>query len=175
MTFPEQPEREPETASGEAVLGETTVTVRRSPRIVNFMILGAVLGALLAVVLTYAFPENDAFSRTQVLGFLLLACVAFGVAVACLVALVLGRIVARKAVTVVADRVSVYDPDARSAAESGIPDAATDAGTPHPDASHPVTSSGDENTSQPGIAAGGGNSAGSSRAGTTPSSTSENL
>ena len=170
MTFPEQPEREPETASGEPVHGETTDTVRRSPRIVNFMILGAVLGALLAVILTYAFPENDAFSRTQVLGFLLLACVAFGVAIACLVALVLGRIVARKAITVVADRVGVHDSDAGSAAESSNPDAASNAGT-----SQQGIPPSDESTSQPGIVAGQGNSAGSSRAGTTPSSTSENL
>jgi hypothetical protein len=111
VTISDQPEREPETASGETVLDETTVTVRRSPRIVNFMILGAVLGALVAVVLTYAFPENDQFSRTQVMGFLLLACVAAGVALASLVALILGRIVSRKAVTVVADRMAATPPD----------------------------------------------------------------
>jgi heme A synthase len=169
VTFPEQPEREPETASGEAVLGETTVTVRRSPRIVNFMILGAVLGALLAVILTYAFPENDAFSRTQVLGFLLLACVAFGVAVACLVALILGRIVARKAITVVADHVGVRAPDADTAADTATADVTSNLGTPQQG-----IPSAHDNTSPPGIAA-GGNSAGSSAAGTTPSSTSENL
>jgi hypothetical protein len=70
-----------------------------------------VLGALVAVVLTYAFPENDQFSRTQVMGFLLLACVAAGVALASLVALILGRVVSRKAVTVVADRMAATPPD----------------------------------------------------------------
>jgi hypothetical protein len=138
VTISDQPEREPETASGETVLGETTVTVRRSPRIVNFMLLGAILGALLAVVLTYTFPENERFSRTQVLGFLLLACVAAGVAVASLVALLLGRIVSRKAVTVVADRLGTTAPDAGTAVSLTAPDA--DPTPPTPGTSPPGTS-----------------------------------
>jgi hypothetical protein len=123
VTISDQPEREPRPASGETDLGETTVTVRRSPRIVNFMILGAVLGALVAVVLTYAFPENGRFSRVQVLGFLLLACVAAGIALASLVGLILGRIVARKSVTVVADRLAMTAPDADTAVSLTVPDA----------------------------------------------------
>lgn len=110
VTSSDQPEREPETASNETVLGETTVTVRRSPRIVNFMIFGAVVGALVAVVLTYAFPANPRFSTTQVLGFLLIGCVAIGVALGSVVALILARIVARSSVTVVADRVAARAP-----------------------------------------------------------------
>jgi hypothetical protein len=162
VTISDQPEREPETASGETVLDETTVTVRRSPRIVNFMILGAVLGALVAVLLTYAFPENDRFSRTQVMGFLLLACVAAGVALASLVALILGRIVSRKAVTVVADRMSASPPDPGTPVSLTTLDAdptAPTSGTPAPA------------TSPSGIPASGASPSGTSTSGTSSSGT----
>ncbi len=112
MTSSEQPERETAPAASETVLGETTVTVRRSPRIVNFLILGAVLGALVAVILTYAFPESAEFGRMQVMGFLLLLCVAVGVTLAALVALAIGRVVGRKPKTVVADRIGTRPSDA---------------------------------------------------------------
>jgi hypothetical protein len=112
VTSSEQPERETAPAASETVLGETTVTVRRSPRIVNFLILGAVLGALVAVILTYAFPESAEFGRMQVMGFLLLLCVAVGVTLAALVALAIGRIVGRKPKTVVADRIGTSPSDA---------------------------------------------------------------
>ncbi len=125
MTFSERPDRETDTAAGEQVLDETTVTVKRSPRIVNFIILGAVVGALVAVILTYAFPENPQFSRAQVLGFLLLACVAAGVAIACIVALVLGRIVARNGPTVVVDRVATRTADAGTSSGIAGQDAAS--------------------------------------------------
>jgi hypothetical protein len=92
----------------ETVIDETTVTVRRSPRYFNFMLLGAVLGVLAAVILTVVFPTNPQFGRMQVFGFLLLACIAIGVAVGCLVAIVLDRIAGRTARTAVADRMGTH-------------------------------------------------------------------
>ena len=88
----------------ETVVGETTVTVRRSPRYFNFMLLGAIVGAILALVLTVTFPENDEFGQAQVFGFLLLAGVTLGVTLGCVVALILDRVIGRTARTAVADR-----------------------------------------------------------------------
>jgi ABC-type Fe3+-siderophore transport system permease subunit len=132
VTSPEQParpEQQPEfpatapaeTAAGapaEAATGapaaeptvessaETTVTVHRSPRYFSFMIVGAVLGAILALVLTVVFPENDQFEQSQVFGFLLLAGVVLGVALGSIVALILDRAIGRTTATVVADRLA---------------------------------------------------------------------
>ncbi len=92
----------------ETVLDETTVTVRRSPRYFHFMIVGAVAGAIAALILTFAFPTNAEFDRGQVFGFLLLAGVAFGVAIGCLLALALDRASRRTASTVVADRLGSH-------------------------------------------------------------------
>ncbi|MGO4785663.1 hypothetical protein [Cryobacterium sp. W22_MBD10_FK3] len=88
----------------ETVVSEETVVVRRSPRYVSFMIVGAVVGAILALLLTVLYPRNTEFDPTQVFGFLLLGGIAIGVAVSCLVAIVLDRFVGRSATTVVVDR-----------------------------------------------------------------------
>ncbi len=172
MTFSERPDRETDTAAGEQVLDETTVTVKRSPRIVNFIILGAVVGALVAVILTYAFPENPQFSRAQVLGFLLLACVAAGVAIACIVALVLGRIVARNGPTVVVDRVATRTADAGTSSGIAGQDAAsgslTSGATAAPSAPAPSAPSDSTSTGTPPF---GGTPPGTTPPGASPSST----
>lgn len=54
------------------------VEVRRSPRYGRFLVLGALLGALLAGVLTVAFPPNPDVSQLRVFGFLALFCVPAG-------------------------------------------------------------------------------------------------
>ena len=88
----------------ETVVSEDTVLVRRSPRYLNFMIVGAVAGALLAFLLTVIFPQNDEFDPAQVFGFLLLGGVTIGIAISSVVAMVLDRIVGRSATEVVVDR-----------------------------------------------------------------------
>ncbi|RJT89108.1 hypothetical protein D6T64_08175 [Cryobacterium melibiosiphilum] len=85
-------------------MGTVTGTLHRAPRYTNFMILGAILGVLSALVLTVIFPENAEFSRAQVFGFLLLAGVAGGVALGSVIALILDKVVGRRTTTVVADR-----------------------------------------------------------------------
>ncbi|MEO6200856.1 MAG: hypothetical protein ABIX44_06800 [Cryobacterium sp.] len=125
MTSPEQPARpEPEqqlerTATGETdpaaapateSVGETSVatsvTVHRSPRYFSFMIVGAVVGAIAALLLTVALPQNREYDPTQVFGFLLLAGVVVGVALGSVVALIVDRAIGRKTATVVADRLA---------------------------------------------------------------------
>ena len=96
-----------------------TVTVRRAPKIFVFLVLGAALGLLVAMILTFAFNEPDAvspdtglvYSVGQVFGFLVLICVTVGVVVGALVALVFDRTVGRRTRQVVVDRESVTTVD----------------------------------------------------------------
>jgi hypothetical protein len=88
----------------ETVVSEDTVQLRRSPKYSSFMIVGAVIGAVVALLLTVFFPRNADFDPTQVFGFLLLGGVTVGVGISCLVAIILDRIVGRSATTVVVDR-----------------------------------------------------------------------
>ncbi|MDY7558013.1 hypothetical protein [Cryobacterium sp. 10C3] len=57
----------PGTAVPEILVGQAAATVRRSPRYLNFMIVGAVLGAVTALILTVGFPRrpNSDSSRSS--------------------------------------------------------------------------------------------------------------
>ena len=84
------------------------VTVRGAPRDPAFIGLGVVLGALVAFVLTFAFPESGEYDRGQVFGFLLLWCGAFGAALGGVTALVIDRMLARRAGTAIAEHESTH-------------------------------------------------------------------
>jgi uncharacterized BrkB/YihY/UPF0761 family membrane protein len=81
-----------------------TVTVRRSPKYSVFLLVGAALGILVALLLTFAFggatpaSENTGleYSTGQVFGFLLLICIPVGLAVMGIIALILDRVVGRR-------------------------------------------------------------------------------
>jgi uncharacterized membrane protein len=87
------------------------VRVRRSPRYFRFMITGAILFAIVALILTFSFPENPTYDRGSVFGFLLAIGVTVGVAVGAIIALVLDRVTARRARSVLADRIDVRVPE----------------------------------------------------------------
>ncbi|MCS5730107.1 hypothetical protein N1031_10070 [Herbiconiux moechotypicola] len=82
---------------------QSTVTVRRAPRYYRFMALGVAVGLVVTLVLTFAFPEQDDFSRLQVFGFTGLFIVAICAALGALVAIILDRVSRRRARTVVMD------------------------------------------------------------------------
>lgn len=95
--------------------------MRRVPRYGVFMVLGALLGAVAAVVLAltgYDGPSATGvtYSTGQVLGFALLYLIPIGVALGALVAIVLERIARRhdRVVQVSRERIIVVDehPDA---------------------------------------------------------------
>ncbi|WP_148040102.1 MFS transporter [Cryobacterium tepidiphilum] len=108
----------PETAA-EPEPVQTQVVVRRSPRYNHFMILGAIVGALVALILTFAFPANPTYDRGQVFGYLLLVGVAIGVGLGALVALILDRIVGRKGTSVIADWVETTPGDETGTRKDG--------------------------------------------------------
>lgn len=87
-----------------------TVRVRRAPKYGVFLTLGAALGVLVAMILTFAFDGTDLpsvtgvqYSQTQVFGFLALIGIAVGVAVGGIVALVFDRALGKRAREVTVD------------------------------------------------------------------------
>ena len=96
-----------------------TARVRRSPRYATFCVLGAALGVLAALVLTFAFdgtaqqsPSTQVtYSTSQVFGFLSLVCIPIGLAVGAAVALVLDRVLSRRTrdVRIDHERVELFD------------------------------------------------------------------
>lgn len=102
-----EPRVETEVSQGEVV-------VRRSPRYGAFMLLGAIVGAIVAFVLSYAFAPSEAqiaervaedftYDQGQVFGFLLLGGVAVFGALGAVVALIVDRSMARRATRAVAE------------------------------------------------------------------------
>jgi MFS family permease len=93
-----------------------TVRVRRAPKIAVFLVLGAALGILAALILTFAFngtadaSPNTGFeySQGQVFGFLLLGCVPVGIALGGLVALILDRRSRRRMREIAVDHSSIH-------------------------------------------------------------------
>jgi hypothetical protein len=93
--------------------------VRRSPRYGAFLILGAVVGALVALILTFAFDgtsvpsdvTNVVFSQGQVFGFLALILGSVGALVGGVVALIFDRTVGRRTRSVVVGHETVEFPE----------------------------------------------------------------
>lgn len=122
------------------------VTVRRAPKIWGFLALGAIVGVIAALVLTVAFRPADggptvtedgtAFGLTQVFGFLLVCLVPIGAALGALVAIVLDRVLARKAVEVDVDRIDVATAPGL-AGDAGAADALPSDATPNEDLPRP--------------------------------------
>ncbi|MFE6965326.1 MULTISPECIES: hypothetical protein [unclassified Agromyces] len=90
------------------------VVVRRSPRYAAFMLAGAVVGAIVALVLSFSFAPSDAelarrvaddftYSQGQVFGFLLVCGVVVGGGLGALVALVVDRSMSRRTTRALAE------------------------------------------------------------------------
>lgn len=112
-----QPEEQP--GDEQTTVTESAVRVQRSPRYFRFMITGAVVFAVIALILTYSFPENPTYSRGAVFGFLVAICATLGVALGALIALLIDRAATRRARTVQADRIDVRLPDPETGSPTG--------------------------------------------------------
>lgn len=97
-----------------------SVRVRRAPKISVFLIAGAVLGVVVAMILTFAFngtaeasPNTGVeYSQAQVFGFLVLVCAPIGVALAGILALLFDRRSRRHTQQIAVDHESVHvDPE----------------------------------------------------------------
>jgi hypothetical protein len=89
-------------------VSESEVTIRRAPRVGVFLVLGAVLGALVTLVLTSLFPSDPAVGFAASYAYFCLFGVPAGVLLGALVAIVLDVISTRRArtVTVARDEIS---------------------------------------------------------------------
>jgi len=81
------------------------VRIRRTPRYLRFMGVGAAVGVIAALMLTIAFPAVAEFSATQVFGFLGLFLVVIGGALGAVVALLLDRAGSRNAKPALLERI----------------------------------------------------------------------
>jgi hypothetical protein len=91
------------------------VRMRRAPKFSVFLIAGAGLGILVALILTFAFSGTEGaspntgmvYTQGQVFGFLALICIVAGVGVGAIVALVLDHRSSRRTREVIVDHLSV--------------------------------------------------------------------
>lgn len=90
-----------------------TVRVRRAPKYGVFLVFGAALGVLVALILTFAFSGTDGpsasgvqYSQGQVFGFLALIGIAVGLALGGIVALVFDRVLGKRSRAVTVDHES---------------------------------------------------------------------
>lgn len=96
-----------------------TVRVRRAPKYGVFLAVGAGLGLLAAMILTFVFNGTGGvspntglvYSQSQVFGFLALILITVGIVAGGVTALVLDRVFARRAREVTVDRESVHIED----------------------------------------------------------------
>ena len=102
----------------ETDVSDDVVTVRRAPRYGRFITLGALVGAVVALILTFAFSGQPAdpelelgFDRGQVFGFLLLLCATIGAALGAVVALLIDRGSAKRAKSVLVVHESTHRVD----------------------------------------------------------------
>lgn len=110
------------------------VRVRRSPKFGVFLGIGAIVGAVVAIVIGTVAPQDSTTPREQAVGYLVLLLAPLGAILGGAVALVLDRIADRRARTVDAERIvplqPVGDPPA---AEVAAPVAETAAEPEQPD------------------------------------------
>ena len=93
--------------------------LRRAPKFSVFLVAGAALGLIVAMILTFAFNGTDdvspntglVYSQGQVFGFMLLVCIPVGLALAGIVALILDRRSSRHTRDVIVDHLSVKSDD----------------------------------------------------------------
>lgn len=81
------------------------VTVRRAPKFVPFMVLGGVVGIIIAAFVAYGIPGDASFDTGAVFGFFLVAFAAGGVLLGAIVALVLDRVSVRRSQRAVVESV----------------------------------------------------------------------
>jgi hypothetical protein len=91
-------------------MDETEVSIRRAPRYARFLLAGAALGVIAALVATSVVPVDKNVGFGAMFGYLLLYGVPIGLAVGATTAVLLDRRATRRAGTVIAGKMSVRAP-----------------------------------------------------------------
>ena len=100
-------------------------TVRRAPKYVPFLILGGLVGIIVAAVIAFALPGDPSYEPSSVFGFFMVLFGAGGVILGAIVALLLDRLSVRRAEHAVVE--AVPETDAGSEPDDGG-DSGTQAG-----------------------------------------------
>ena len=87
------------------------VNVRRAPKYVPFLILGALVGIAAAAVVAYAVPANPSFDAGAVFGFFMVLFAGGGAILGAVLALVLDRRSIRRQQRAVVEAVPDSEPD----------------------------------------------------------------
>jgi hypothetical protein len=90
-------------------VSESEVSIRRAPKVGVFLAFGAMIGALVTLVLTSLFPPDPAIGFLASFAYFCLYGIPGGVALGALVALVLDVVSTRRARTVTVARDEVSD------------------------------------------------------------------
>ncbi|MGB3908922.1 MAG: potassium transporter Trk [Pseudolysinimonas sp.] len=92
-------------------MSESEVSIRRAPRIGVFLIFGAMVGALVTLILTSLFEPDPAVGFVASFAYFSLYGIPAGVVLGGLVALILDRVSTRRARTVTVARDEITDGD----------------------------------------------------------------
>jgi hypothetical protein len=99
------------------------ITVRRAPKYVPFLILGGLVGIIVAAVIAYALPGDASYDPNSVFGFFMVLFGAGGVILGAIVALLLDRLSVRRAEHAVVE--AVPETESGSAPADGNGDGTT--------------------------------------------------
>ncbi|MDV8148845.1 hypothetical protein [Arthrobacter sp. B10-11] len=84
-------------ASEDTPVERREITVRRAPKYVPFLILGGLVGIIVAAVIAFALPGDPSYDPNSVFGFFMVLFGAGGVILGAIVALLLDRLSVRRA------------------------------------------------------------------------------
>jgi gas vesicle protein len=89
--------------------GATTVRIRRAPKFLVFIVLGAVIGVIVALVSTVYFPVDPTVGFGATFGYFALYGIVIGALVGAVIAIVLDKLLSRRAKTITAsvDRLQI--------------------------------------------------------------------
>lgn len=91
-------------------MAETEVSIRRAPRYARFLLAGAALGVIAALIATSVFPVDKNVGFGAMFGYLLLYGVPIGLGLGAATAVLLDRRATRRAGTVIAGKMTVQAP-----------------------------------------------------------------
>ena len=87
------------------------ITVRRAPKYVPFLILGGLVGVMVAAVIAYGLPGDESFDRGSVFGFFLVMFGAGGAILGAVTALLLDRRSVKRQQRAIVEAVPDSEPD----------------------------------------------------------------
>ena len=83
---------------------QSEVRIRRAPKLPVFLVLGAVVGALVTLIVTSLFPADKHVGFAATVGYFMLYGIPAGVVLGAVVGLILDRVSTRRAKTVLVER-----------------------------------------------------------------------